>query len=191
MVLRTRVTVDEEQAAKMAMKLERHLGERLVQVIVKQSIWNHLQVTFHVVPVTKATWTINKLNELDFSNGPDSSPIISVEEGQFMEINFRGNLRNSSPESYSFIYNSNLKSSVDFTILEVDRYLQRNFPVFRGFLRLFRRNLLLPEVRKKVKPDEENQELPEIEPETSLELLTEILMTIPKVMKIDEFMCVC
>ncbi|XP_029654104.1 uncharacterized protein LOC115227399, partial [Octopus sinensis] len=36
MVLRTRVTVDEEQAAKMAMKIERHLGERLVQVIAKQ-----------------------------------------------------------------------------------------------------------------------------------------------------------
>ena len=35
-------------------------------------------------------------------------------------------------EQIQFVYNSNLESETDFYACEVDKYLQKNFPVYRG-----------------------------------------------------------
>ena len=36
-----------------------------------------------------------------------------------------------------FVYNSNLESETDFYACEVDRYLQKNFPVYRGVVEVY------------------------------------------------------
>ncbi|GAB1600305.1 uncharacterized protein LOC115227399 [Argonauta hians] len=179
LVLRTRTTVNETLAVKMAAKLENYISQRLVQVILRRSVLNDLQYSLHVVPLQKCTSIFNKLKESEFTNSPPSFPVISVEEGQLIEIKFRGNLKNTTPQRNSFIYNSNLNTSIDFSVLEIDKYLQKNFPVFRGYVRLFR-HINPPEVKRKNKVEEENLGFIDSGYNTTLEFLTEIPLSIPK-----------
>ena len=58
--------------------------------------------------------------------------VLSINEGDIIEVSFRGNVTKRDNEQIQFVYNSNLESETDFYACEVDRYLQKNFPVYRG-----------------------------------------------------------
>ena len=58
--------------------------------------------------------------------------VLSINEGDVMEVGFRGNVTTRDHETLEFVYNSNLDSETEFKACEVDKYLQKNFPVYRG-----------------------------------------------------------
>lgn len=57
---------------------------------------------------------------------------MSINEGDVIELGFRGNVKNKTEEGIQFVYNSNIASEAEFHACEVDKYLQRSFPVYRG-----------------------------------------------------------
>jgi len=58
--------------------------------------------------------------------------VLSINEGDVIEVGFRGNIKNRDADGIQFVYNSNLESETEFHACEVDKYLQKNFPVYRG-----------------------------------------------------------
>ena len=55
------------------------------------------------------------MNEDGFEDGPEPSQIIGVCEGDIIEINFRGNIQNSSSDKWPrFVFNSNVPSFLEF-----------------------------------------------------------------------------
>ena len=63
---------------------------------------------------------------------PVQLQVLSINEGDVIEVGFRGNITNRNKDDITFIYNSNLESEAEFYACEVDKYLQKNFPVYRG-----------------------------------------------------------
>lgn len=68
---------------------------------------------------------------------------MSINEGDVIEVGFRGNIKNKDEEGIQFVYNSNLESETEFYACEVDKYLQKNFPVYRGVVEVGKRLWLL------------------------------------------------
>ena len=63
---------------------------------------------------------------------------VSLNEGDIIEVQFRGNVTKRDNQPIQFVYNSNMGSETDFYACEVDRYLQKNFPVYRGVVEVHR-----------------------------------------------------
>ena len=123
------------------------------------------------------------MNEDGFEDGPEPSQIIGVCEGDIIEINFRGNIQNSSSDKCPrFVFNSNVPSFLEFYLSEVDQYLQRNFSVFRGVVELYRTYYVTADkkaVARKEAVVDENSFC--VRREKKKTLLCEIPITIPKV----------
>ncbi|XP_064596326.1 death domain-containing protein 1-like [Liolophura sinensis] len=183
-ILRTRTNVDEEMAQHMVTTLEAALAMRTVQVILKQRSDDPFQAIAEVVTSSRVERTVNQLEEDGYKEGPDRSPDVTVCEGDIIEIGFRGNIHHSRDVTLEIPFNSNMPDSIRFTLSEVDRYLQRNFPLFRGFVQFYRKHPIRKKHNSRSKyhqrPDED--EVP-LEPEPvhyQRELLTELMVKIPK-----------
>ena len=136
-------------------------------------------VILNVVPVHKSERLLKTLAESGYDEGPGPSPNAKVREGDVLEVSFRGNIKCCDEDHPTVLltYNSHLNTSAGFDICEVDRFLQRNYSVFRGFVQVYRR------VQVVHTPSKAEQEQGVTEPwiEISKELVSEHLVSIPKV----------
>ncbi|WAR28950.1 DTHD1-like protein [Mya arenaria] len=102
-----------------------------------------------VVPSTKTEKTLKKLSE----------------EGK-------------GEEGIQFVYNSNLESETEFHACEVDKYLQRNFPVYRGVVEVYRNYKVKNQTKRKRHDSTDDQD--ESPYEHKRELMCELAINIPK-----------
>ena len=91
-----------------------------------------------MVPASKSNKAIKDMADKGYMEGPDPSPIINLNEGDHIEIVFRGNVCDTTNRPPLFVYNSNISSELELYLSEVDKYLQKNFRVYRGVLQIFR-----------------------------------------------------
>lgn len=139
---------------------------------------------------------LEKLQEDGYTEGPEESIDIVVAEGQQLGIDFRANIQEvNGLEPKSIIFNSQLMNSTAFEVTEVDKFLQKNYDVYRGFIQLVKKTAVacLPPPRKKYSvaakdaeqmqadEQEEAQVKREQRVQYTSELLYEHLIGIPKV----------
>lgn len=91
-----------------------------------------------VVPANKAVKTSKEMAAKGYIEGPDPSPVINLNEGDHIEIAFRGNICDTTNRPPLFVYNSNIISELEVYLSEVDKYLQKNFRVYRGKIQIYR-----------------------------------------------------
>ncbi|XP_048251559.1 death domain-containing protein 1-like [Haliotis rufescens] len=179
MVIRTRANIVDEMAVSIATGLHDYLSKRYVQIVMKQRSEDAFDAVLHVTPVNKVDKLLTKLGDEGFGEGPTASQVLSISEGDTVEVTFRGNITSSDDRPLEVQFNSNVSSHVQFTLTEVDKYLQKNFPVYRGVVQVYRKYTVVPaEVRsitRKVSDDEAKQG-----PEVKRDLLCELLISIPK-----------
>ena len=80
----------------------------------------------HVVPAAKANKLTKRLAEDGWVDGPGASQPFQVQEGDVLEMGFRGNVKLDSPEdedakAMMLVFNSQLKMSLTFDTIEVDK----------------------------------------------------------------------
>ena len=80
----------------------------------------------HVVPAAKANKLTKRLAEEGWDDGPGASQPFQIQEGAVLELGFRGNVKLDSPEeeeakSMVLVFNSQLKMSLIFDTIEVDK----------------------------------------------------------------------
>ncbi|XP_046546528.1 death domain-containing protein 1-like [Haliotis rubra] len=179
MVIRTRTNIVEETAVSIATGLNDYLSRRHVQIVMKQRSDDPFDATLHVTPVNKAEKLLNKLADDGYGDGPSASNVLNISEGDTIEVTFRGNITSTDDQPIELQFNSNVASNVVFSLTEVDRYLQKNFPVYRGVVQVYRKYTVVPSgvrsITRKVSEDEANQG-----PEVKRDLLCELLISIPK-----------
>ncbi|XP_078328192.1 death domain-containing protein 1-like [Crassostrea virginica] len=182
MVLRVRTNTEEESLPVMSTAIHDLLQKRFVQAIIKQRSDNPFDTRLELAPINRVTKLLKQMNEDGFEDGPEPSQIIGVCEGDIIEINFRGNIQNSSSDKCPrFVFNSNVPSFLEFYLSEVDQYLQRNFSVFRGVVELYRTYYVTADkkaVARKEAVVDENSFC--VRREKKKTLLCEIPITIPK-----------
>ena len=134
----------------------------------------------HVVPSSQTEKVLKRLDEEGYEEGPGSSANLMLREGDVLEVGFRGNVKaeeeRASPST--MIYNSQLPTSLKTYIVEVDKFLQKNYPVYRGFVQVHRKVKIPP---PPYKWGEETKEDEAPKDEYKLEFVCEHLVSIPKV----------
>ncbi|KAK3095023.1 hypothetical protein FSP39_009314 [Pinctada imbricata] len=181
-VLRVRLNTDPDTLPLMAEAISDYLSQRFAQVILKQRSDNPFETLLEVVPVSKTTKALKDLEEQGYDDGPDPSTIIKINEGDIMEVTFKGNVKCPSRRSLKFVYNSNVSSEVGFKLSEVDQYLQKNFGVYRGVVEIYR--WYLPKTDKRIVVNNRQSSVDENSinsmNQIKRDLLCEISVSIPK-----------
>ena len=80
----------------------------------------------HVVPAAKADKLTKKLTKDGWDDGPGASPSFHVQEGDVLELGFRGNIKldhqeEENAKEITIVFNSQLKMSLTFDTIEVDK----------------------------------------------------------------------
>lgn len=143
------------------------------------------QAIAEVVTSSRVERTVSQLEEDGYKEGPGTSSDVTLCEGDIIEIGFRGNIHHDGDVTLQMPFNSNMPDSLRFTLSEVDCYLQRNFPLFRGFVQFYRKHPIRKKHDSRSKhhqKSDEDEAPPEPEPvHYHRELLTELMVKIPKV----------
>ena len=80
-----------------------------------------------VVPAARADKLTKKLTEEGWDDGPGASQPFQIQEGDVLELGFRGNVKLDRPEeeedakAMTMVFNSQLKMSLTFDTIEVDK----------------------------------------------------------------------
>ncbi|XP_021350911.1 death domain-containing protein 1-like [Mizuhopecten yessoensis] len=180
MVLRTRTNIAEENTPAMASAIFTFLSKRFAQIIVKQRSDDPFDCLINVVPVSKTQKVLKRLNDTGYDEGPEPSSIVNINEGDVIEVSFRGNVKNSKDKTLRVRYNTNLKSEIGCYVAEVDQYLQKNFSVYRGVIQLERCYIVKPCRKLKRSPSVVDENAVASALETKKEHLCEISINIPK-----------
>lgn len=174
MVLRTRPGTEGDIVTGMARGLTEQLARRFVNVIVKQRMDDPYEACVHVVPVSRLDKALQQVAEEGYDEGPEPSPALSVQEGDVIVVSFVGNIRHvqGARHTLRMVYSSNMSTATYFSVCEVDRYLQKNYNLYRGLLHVHR-HYQLP-----LTPAQRRDECPV--PEVKSQLLCEMMLKIPK-----------
>ncbi|KAK2191014.1 hypothetical protein NP493_62g00010 [Ridgeia piscesae] len=179
MVLRTKTTVTDSEAEFMAKAIEKQLTLKLVTVILKQRSEYLSDVTLHVVHPSRADRLIRQLEANGYDDGPDNSAPFQLREGDVLEVGFRGNVKAyDGSQQLEVVYNSPLAVSVTCDVVEVDKFLQRSYTTYKGFVQLVRK---VKVTRQKSVKNEDGEVHQETVVEYTREVLCDMLISVPKV----------
>ncbi|KAK7479539.1 hypothetical protein BaRGS_00029256, partial [Batillaria attramentaria] len=178
MVLRIRQGTAPELLGGLAKGINEQLARRFVTVVVKQRTEDQYEMCVHVVPTARLEKAVPQLAEEGYDDGPDPSHTVSLQEGDQVVVTFSGNVRNvdSRYSTLRMVFNSNMTTAAYFTVCEVDRYLQKNFSMYRGVLHVQRRYALPINPALKKKASEHECLIPEVKSEP----LCDVMIKIPK-----------
>ena len=142
--------------------------------------------------------TMKKLNDAGYDDGPACSPAFMLAEGDELEVRFRGNVNSRDTiKRLQEIYNSAVSTSVNFTVDVDNKHLQEKYPMYQGFVQLFKKEKT--SVEKSVK-DNDGKTRRDTVFEYKRMFLYEVLIQIPKVRSTNMFLayvracvraCVC
>ena len=86
-----------------------------------------------------------------------------------------------APTERKFIFNSHIRTRIDFSVVEIDTFAQKGIDCYRGFVQFFTRGMVRKEVldsnKKRVVKTEEGDLL-----------LAEMLISLPKVRTVINYM---
>jgi len=187
MVMRTTLNATVPRIEAIAGLLEVSLLHRTVNFFLRQQNSDPNDILVSCSNTGKTDRELRKLCAEGYEEGPAPSRDIILKEGQIIEIRFRGNVNcvSGSFSDLKLIYNTHIRSKLDFKVEEVDRFAQKGFDCYRGFAQVFTKGLvqrqLTPAEKAKTPTkywDMEEEEL----------LLAELLINLPKVSPIN-YMC--
>ena len=101
-----------------------------------------------------------------------------LNDGDVLEVGFTGNIKCQDPDAkLSFVFNSQLNSHLSFPIIEVDKYLQKGYSEYRGFVQLQKRWEVVHIPTKKEESEGDSEPWTEVK----RELVSKHMVKIPKV----------
>ena len=135
MILRTRPDQAVDTLLKMVSVLENALTHRVVQLILRQKSEEPKEVVILGTSAQKSERLQKNITEEGFDAGPPPSQDLILREGQIMELRYRGNIQAEAEllGQLKMVYNSHIRTRVEFTVTEIDRFAQKGIDCYRGF----------------------------------------------------------
>ena len=137
MLLRTHTGLSQGVVERTAQILEHLAALHTVQLLLRQHVNDPSQLLLTCFNAHNAERTLKSLKEEGFKQGPSPSGEVKLREGQLLELGFRGNIQ---PMESSFVrrcvFHSNIPFRVQFSVTEIDRFAQKGFSSYRGFVQL-------------------------------------------------------
>ncbi|XP_076439095.1 LOW QUALITY PROTEIN: death domain-containing protein 1-like [Babylonia areolata] len=164
MVVRTRPDVEEDSLKHMAQGLTEQLSRRSAKVILRRRTDDPYDICCHVVPTSAVERAERSMRAEGYTEETDQQHhnggkehVTSLREGDSLLLEIQGNLRfqDNGCSHIRLPFNSNLPTHASFHLAEVNKYLQKNFEVFRGKVRIVRKYEVVPSFKMRRHADDE------------------------------------
>lgn len=169
---------------RVANTLEKTLGQKSAQLIIRQSNENLGELIVQCVNSVSSKRILNKLVEEGYEAGPPPSQDLILKEGEVIRLGFRGNIEPEEKFDNYLVYNSQIRAKLNFLVTEIDKFAQKSIDCYRGFVQFYTKKLVKKALKSESKDSStgrSNQKnvfkYEEVEEEI---LLTELLVQLPK-----------
>ncbi len=130
--------------------LEQSLNQRSVSFILRRRLSNPNEVCF-VCCSTQRTDAIDRdLEEEHFTTDDEESKELILQEGQLLELRFRGNVlpTDDQQKSHPFAFNTYFPFYFQTNVSEIDKYSQHFSSYYYGFVQIFSKQKVLRTINK-------------------------------------------
>ena len=133
--------------------LEQTLNQRSAMFILRRRLSNPHEICLVCCSSQRTETVDNEIQQENYSNEHEQIKEIVVQEGQLLELRFRGNVlpsENQQPQSIPFAFNTYFPFYFETNIMEMDKYSQHLSSYFYGFIQIFAKQKVLRNVIKEL-----------------------------------------
>jgi hypothetical protein len=150
-----------KQLPTMINLLEQSLNQRSVSIMLRHRLSNPNEICF-VCCSTQRTDTIdNDLEQEHFTNDNEQLKELILQEGQLLELRFRGNVLpiEDHQQSCPFAFNTYFPFYFQTNVCEIDKYAQHFSSHFYGFVQVFSKQKVLRTIAKEIDKKKQQSEI--------------------------------
>ncbi len=158
--------------------LEETLNQRSAMLILRRRLLNPSEICLVCCSNQHTDTVDNEIRQENYTNDNEQIKEIILQEGQLLELRFRGNVLpiNNNQQSIPFAFNTHFPFYFETNVIEIDKYSQHLSSYFYGFIQIFSKQKILRNFTKEI--DKKKQQLENIH-ETDI-CLAELLISLPK-----------
>ncbi|CAF3425125.1 unnamed protein product [Rotaria socialis] len=140
--------------------LEESLNQRIVSLILRRRLSNLNEICFVCCSSRRINNIDRDLQADQFIDHDEQIKELILQEGQLLELRFRGNVVpiEYNKQSYRFAFNTYFPFYFQTNVSEIDKYSQHLSPFFYGFVQIFSRTIAKEHGQKKHQIDATKQQ---------------------------------
>ncbi|CAF1133282.1 unnamed protein product [Rotaria magnacalcarata] len=140
--------------------LEESLNQRIVSLILRRRLSNLNEICFVCCSSRRINNIDRDLQADEFIDPDEQIKELILQEGQLLELRFRGNVVpiEYNKQSYRFAFNTYFPFYFQTNVSEIDKYSQHLSPFFYGFVQVFSRAITKEHDQKKHQIDATKQQ---------------------------------
>jgi hypothetical protein len=141
--------------------LEQTLNQRSVSLILRRRVSNPNEICL-VCCSSQCTDTVDhELEQENYPTNNEQSKEIILQEGQLLELRFRGNVlpMNNEREFIPFAFNTYFPFYFETNVCEIDKYSQHLSSYFYGFIQIFSKQKVLRNVTKDIEKKKQQSDV--------------------------------
>jgi hypothetical protein len=141
--------------------LEKSLSQRSVSLILRRRLTNPHEICFVCCSTQRTDTVDNDLEQENFTNDNEQSKELILQEGQLLELRFRGNVLpdEDHQKSYPFAFNTYFPYYFQTNVSEIDKYSQHFSSYFYGFVQIFSKQKVLRTITKEIDKKKQQTEI--------------------------------
>ena len=132
--------------------LEQALNQRSAMFILRRRMLNPREICLVCCSSQRTDTVENDIEQENYSNENEQSKEIVVQEGQLLELRFRGNVlpNENDRQAIPFAFNTYFPFYFETNVIEIDKYSQHLSSYFYGFIQIFSKQKVLRNVIKEI-----------------------------------------
>ncbi|CAF2739920.1 unnamed protein product [Rotaria sp. Silwood2] len=162
--------------------LEQSLNQRSVSLVLRRRLSNPNEICFVCCSNQRMHTIDNDLQQENFIDNEEQSKELILQEGQLLELRFRGNVLpiEYNQQSYPFAFNTYFPFYFQTNVCEVDKYSQHLSSFFYGFVQIFSKEKILKFITKELDKKKQQLDIMKQELHETDVCLAELLIRLPK-----------
>ncbi|CAF3790122.1 unnamed protein product [Rotaria sordida] len=130
--------------------LEQSLNQRTVSLILRRRLSNPNEICFVCCSNQRINTIDNDLEQENFIDNEQQSKELTLQEGQLLQLRFRGNVLpiEYNQQSYPFAFNTYFPFYFQTNVYEIDKYSQHLSPFYYGFVQIFTKGKISKPITK-------------------------------------------
>lgn len=141
--------------------LEQSLNQRTVSLLVRHRVTNLNEICFVCCSNQRTDTVDNELEQENFSNDDQQIKEIILQEGQLLELRFRGNVlpNEDQGKTYPFVFNTYFPYYFQTNVCEIDKYSQHFSSYYYGFVQIYSKQKVLRTITKETDKKKQQTEI--------------------------------
>ncbi|CAF1259707.1 unnamed protein product [Rotaria sordida] len=162
--------------------LDQTLNQRSVTLFLRRRLTNLNEICLVCCSSQRRDTVENEIQQENYSTENEQIKEIILEEGQILELRFRGNVIpiNNDQQSIQFAFNTYFPFYFETNVSEIDKYSQHLSSYFYGFIQIFSKQKFLRNGIKEIDKKKQQSDIGKQEWQDSDICLAELLITLPK-----------